>query len=70
MDRVLSEDSELHEVARVICQRVSQTLALYEEGREAGTLDCLIFEVERLQRFLLSSISDQNAEVLESIAVG
>ena len=63
----LSEDRELCEVALAICRRVSQALALYEEGREANSLDSLIFDVDRLYRFLLSSVS--NNEMLENLGV-
>ena len=64
----MEEVRELCEVARAMCRRVSQALALYEEGKEANNLDSLIFDVERLYRFLLSSLTDRN-ETLENISV-
>ena len=40
--------SEFSEAVLSVCRRVQRYIAAYEEGREEGTLDCLLYNVERL----------------------
>lgn len=57
-------DEEVLEAIRPICRRVTQALAYYEEGWETEKLDCLIFNVSMLHRFLL--YSNAGNEILEA----
>ena len=62
-------DRDEHQVAAQAV--VKQALSSYEDERGSARLDSLIFDVERLHRFLLSSLNtSDNDDVLESVAVG
>ena len=62
---------EYQVAAQAVCQRVKRALSSYEDERGSARLDSLIFDVERLHRFLLSSLNkSDNDDVLESVAVG
>ena len=67
-----SDQTELLGVVADVCRRVQRLVTYYEEGRESGTLDCLVFHVDRLRRLLVAVDDVYNtgsSDVLEGVGM-
>ena len=62
------EISEFSEAVVSVCRRVQRYLATYEEGRERSTLDCLLYNVERLYYMLLAYDKCSSLHILEAVS--